>query len=538
MTPLPSGTVTFLFTDVEGSTRRWEQHPTAMDRAIARHDAILKRSIEEHRGAVFKTVGDAFCASFSTAPQALRAALSAQRALAAEAWDDECAIRVRMAVHTGAAVERDGDYFGPPVNRVARLLSAGHGGQILLSGAAQELVRDVLPPRVDLRDLGEHRLKDLARPERIFQAVAPDLGSDFPPLKVLDRRPHNLPVQPTPLIGRQREVRAVCDLLRQDGVRLVTLTGPGGTGKTRLALQVAAELLDELPDGAYVVSLASIADPDLVLPAVAATLGLAEAGEGLVDTLTASLRDMRLLLVLDNVEHLMPAAPAVGEILAACPDLKVLATSREALRLAAEREFPVPPLAVPEPKRLPSLEALSQYDAVALFIQRARGVKPDFTVTNETAPAVAEICHRLDGLPLAIELAATRIRLFPPPALLGRLDRRLKILTGGARDLPARQQTLRGAIDWSYSLLDAGEQALFARLAVFAGGCTVEAAEAVCAADGPETDILEGVSSLVEKSLLKAGEDVSGGHAEPRFAMLETIREYAAERLERSGQAD
>jgi predicted ATPase len=441
-----------------------------------------------------------------------------------------------MALHTGTAEEWDGDYFGPPVNRVARLLSAGHGGQTLLSLSTYELVRDHLPTGVELRDMGERRLKDLIRPERVFQVVAADLPSEFPPLKTLDARPNNLPAQPNPLIGREREVAAVSAMLRESKVRLVTLTGPGGTGKTRLALQTAAEMVDEFEDGAIFVNLAPITDQGLVVSTIAQALDVKEvAGEALLETLKANLKERQMLLVLDNFEQVLGAAPVVSELLTAASQLKVLATSREGLRVRAERTFPVPPLELPDPKRLPPLERLTQYEGVRLFIDRAVAAKPDFKVTNENAPAVAEICYRLDGLPLAIELAAARIRILPPHSMLARLESRLKLLTGGSRDLPARQQTLRAAIEWSYDLLDEEEKKLLRRLAVFVGGCTLEAIEAVCNAGGDlEVEVLDGVESLVSKSLLRQEEGVGG---EPRFVMLETIHEYTRGKLEESGEA-
>jgi predicted ATPase/class 3 adenylate cyclase/Tfp pilus assembly protein PilF len=533
----PTGTLTFLFTDIEGSTKLWENDPEAMQASLARHDEILAGAIEERGGYVFKTVGDAFCATFATAPDALGAALEAQRGLVSSEWEQTGPLTVRMALHTGVVEERNGDYFGPPVNRVARLLSAAHGGQVLISAATHEMVRDRLPAGAILRDLGERRLKDLFRPERVFQLAASGLPSAFPPLRTLDAYRNNLPLQPTPLIGREKEVAQVRDLLRGEETRLLTLTGPGGTGKTRVALQAAADLLEEFPDGAFFVSLAALGDPDRFISAVAETLGVKETGEQpLKETLKDYLGERRMLLVLDNFEQVLEAAPAVTELLSAAPYLKVLATSRTPLGLYGEHEFPVPPLTTPDLRHPPPLEHLTQYEAVGLFVERARAVKPDFSVTNESAPAVAEICVRLDGLPLAIELAAARIKMLPPNVMLRRLGSRLKLLTGGARDLPERQRTLRGAIEWSHALLDEGERVLFSRLAVFSGGRTLEAIDAICDAEGDlPVGSFEGVSSLLDKSLLRQEE---GPQEEPRFVMLETIHEYAREKLEGSGEAE
>ena len=536
MAALPTGTVTFLFTDIEGSTRLWERDASAMHSALARHDEIVRSAIEGRDGHVFKTVGDAFCCAFSSAPEALGAAISAQRALNDEEWEQGATIRVRVALHTGAVDEQGGDYFGPALNRVSRLLSAGHGGQTLLSLATQELVRDALPVDASLEDLGERRLKDLFRPERVFQITVPDLPSEFPPLRTLENLRNNLPLQATPLVGREREVGEVCGRLRQEEIRLLTLTGAGGTGKTRLALQAAADVLEDFEDGVFFVALSDVNDTALVPTTIAGALGLRESGDvSLEDLLKEYVGHRKLLLVLDNFEQVLEAAPLVGELLSAAPRLKVLATSRIPLGLYGEHDYAVPPLSVPDPKHLPNLGALSQYEAVRLFIERAGAAKAGFEITSENAPAVAEICARLDGLPLAIELAAARIKLLPPKVLLTRLANRLKLLTGGAKDLPARQRTLRGAIEWSHDLLEEGEKILFARLSVFSGGRTLEAIETICDAEGDlPVDALEGVSSLLDKSLLLREET---SEEESRFVMLETIHEYAREKLHESGEA-
>jgi predicted ATPase/class 3 adenylate cyclase len=532
MAELPSGTVTFLLTDVEGSTALWEQASETMRTALARHDDRFETAVRQHGGVHIRPrgEGDSRFAVFAGAPEALAAALTIQRAFAAERWPTPRTIKVRIGLHTGEAELRDGDYYGSAVNRCARIRAIGHGGQTLLSEATAALVRDVLPATTSLVDLGEHRLKDLARPERVFQLTSSDLRGDFPPLVSLDARPNNLPVQPTPLIGRQREIESVRHLLSRHDVRLVTLTGPGGTGKTRLALQVAAELIDDFQDGVYFVELAPIGDPTLVVPTIAQSVGLQDiGGRPVLDALVDHLSDKRLLLLLDNFEQILSAAPVVAELLGAAPGLKVLVTSRAVLHLRGEHEFPVPPLGLPEPGPRSLAQELASYPAISLFSQRATAVRPGFGLTDENARAVTDICRRLDGLPLAIELAAARVKLLAPQAMLARLERRLPLLTGGARDLPERQRTLRDTIAWSYDLLDEPERQLFRRLAVFVGGCTVDAAEAVGAADGePGMDVFDGIASLVDKSLLRQHDGPDG---EPRFAMLETIREFGLERL-------
>ena len=530
---LPTGTVTFLFTDIEGSTRLWERHRAEMQRALADHDAIIRDAIEAHAGYLVKTTGDGAHAAFAIATDAIAASLAAQRGLTAHAWP-ELSITSRMALHSGAAEQRGGDYYGPALNRAARLMEAGHGGQILLSLATEELVRDHLPAGIALRDMGERRLKDLIRPERVFQVIAPDLRADFPPLKTLDARPNNLPAQTTPFIGREKEIRAIKEQLSNANVRLLTLSGVGGAGKTRLALQAAAEMVDDFEHGVFFVPLATLNDQALVLQTIAQAFGLREiAGRQLKEQLKDYLREKQILLVLDNFEQVIDAAPLISDLLTVAARLKVLVTSREVLRLSGETDYQIPPLSLPDLKRLPPLERLTQYEAVALFIERAIAVKPAFAVTNENAPAVAEICYHLDGLPLAIELAAAHARVLPPQRMLTELSHRLSFLTRGARDLPARQRTLRGAIDWSHDLLTGAEQKLFRRLAVFVGGSTLEAIEAVCNSESG-LNVLETIESLVGKSLVKQTEATG----EPRFAMLETIREYAAERLVAAGEEE
>src|SRR6266699_3779389 len=475
MGELPQGTVTLLFTDIEGSTsllqRVGERYADLLEGC--RH--LLRTAFHHYHGHEVDTQGDAFFVVFARASDALSAAVDAQRSLDSQAWPQGIAVRVRMGLHTGEPHLADTGYMGLDVHRAARIMNAGHGGQILLSQTTRDLVEHELPEGASLRDLGAHRLKDLAHKSHLYQLVTPDLPADFPPLKTLDSYAHNLPVQLTSRIGREQEIAAVGHLLQRREVRLLTLTGPGGTGKTRLGLQVAAELSEEFSDGVFFVNLAPISDPELVVPTIAQTLGLKEAAsQPLLDLVSAWLREKELLLLLDNFEQVVGAALQVAELLARCPKLNVLVTSRAVLHVRGEQEFAVPPLTVPDPNHLPDLVPLSQYEAVALFIARAQAVKPDFQVTKVNAQAVAEICVRLDGLPLAIELAAARSKVLPPLAVLARLGQRFTLLTSGAQDIPARQQTLRNTIAWSYDLLDAGEQRLFRRLSVFVGGATPE----------------------------------------------------------------
>jgi predicted ATPase/class 3 adenylate cyclase len=512
----PSGTVTLLFTDIEGSTKLLQRAGDTYSDLLEEHRRLLRRSFEAHGGYEVDTEGDAFFVAFATASDAVAAAAEAQQALAGHEWPDGSEVRVRMGLHTGEPRQVEHRYVGLDVHRAARVMAAGHGGQVLISQAT----RDLLDERHNVRGLGEHRLKDLSGPQRLYQLQIEGLPQDFPALKTLENRPTNLPIQPTALVGREWELQQLQELIGREDVRLLTLTGPAGSGKTRLAMQVGAEVIDQFPEGVWFVNLAAVAEVAHVLPTVAQTLALKEEPERpLVETLAYHLAEKQLLLLLDNFEQVVDASPDLARLIARSRGLKILVTSRATLRVSGEREYPVPPLA--------DMEALS------LFAERAQASKPSFSL-NGNRPLVAEICRRLDYLPLAIELAAARIKLLPERALLERLDARLKLLTGGARDLDPRQRTLRGAIDWSYDLLPEREQRLFARLAVFAGGRTLEAIEAVCDPDG-NLDTFEGVASLVDKSLLRQEETKQG---EPRLVMLETIHEYARERLEESGEAD
>jgi predicted ATPase/class 3 adenylate cyclase len=535
MSDLPTGTVTFLFTDIAGSTRLWEHDPKAMGVAVARHDAVVREVIQRHAGYIFMTAGDAFCAAFQAARDALAAACDAQLLLAKEPWAESARIKVRMALHTGLAEFRDNAYFGPPLNRVSRLLAAGHGGQILLSLATQGLVCDSLPIGAVLRDMGERRLKDLIHPERVYQVVVPGLAADFPPLKTLDTRAQNLPLQLSSFVGREREMGEVKDLLHSS--RMVTLAATGGAGKTRLSLHVGADLLDEFADGVWFVELAPLSDARLVPQAVASVLGIKEQpGEGLVDTLTKATRERELLLVLDNCEHMVLACAELCEaLLSQCPSVRILATSRELLHIGGEIAYRVSSLPSPDPEATPGAESLNRYAAARLFIDRALAVRPSFQVSDANAPSLASICRRLDGIPLALELAAARMRSMSVEELDQRLDKRFQLLTGGLRTASPRQQTLRSLIDWSYDLLSGVEQTMFCRLAIFAGSWTLQAAEKICAGEHVAKDhVVDILASLTDKSVVLV-EERNGAM---RYRMLETMREYARERLNESGDAD
>jgi predicted ATPase/class 3 adenylate cyclase len=529
--PSLGGTITLLFTDIEGSTRLLRRLGERYGDALAEYRELLRGGFTAHGGHEVDTQGDSFFFVFPRARDALAAAVDAQRALSLYAWPSGVSFRTRMALHTREPLRGGDGYVGLDVVRAARLCAAAHGGQVLLSAATNAVVAQELPDHLGVRDLDMHQLKDLPEPEHVFQLVVADLPVDFPPLKTSLNHPHNLPVQRDALIGREREVAQVRELLLREDLGLLTLTGPGGVGKTRVALQVAAGLLPRFAAGVFFVDLAPISDPSLVASTIAGTLGVKEElGRSPVESLAAFVRDRQLLLVLDNFEQVAEAGPLLGDLLHAAADLKLLVTSRTALRVREEWVVGVAPLAAPKPGQLPPLEALGQYPALQLFLRRAQAMKADFAITPENAAAVASICERLDGLPLAIELAAARSNLLAPRALLARLDHPLRVLAGGVRDLPPRQQTLRRTIEWSYELLDTGEQALFRRLAVFVGGCSLDAAEAICsAAGGLEIDVLDGIQSLLAHSLLQEQEQADG---EPRLVMLETIREHAKEQLQ------
>jgi predicted ATPase/class 3 adenylate cyclase len=540
---LPVGTVTFLLTDVVSSTRLWESYPEPMREAMARHDALIEDAVSTHGGILVRPrgEGDSRFAVFARATDGVAAACAIQRALHAETWTLPEPVAVRLAVHTGEADLRGGDYYGSAVNRCARLRDITHGGQALISSITASLARERLPAGMSLRSVGRHRLRDLAEADELFQIVHPELPAEFPPLVSPNVTPHNLPVQLTSFVGREHELAELRTLLLRTDVHLLTLTGTAGTGKTRLAQQLAEDLLPEFPRGVFFVPLASLHDPRLFLSTVGEAIGVRDVpGQPLLVTIVDALQAHGVLLVLDNFEHVMSEARVIGELLSTCASLKVLVTSREVLHLAGEHVFALSAMAVPDPDDRLSSERIAEYDAVQLFTERARAARPAFSLTPLNAPTIAAICSQLDGLPLAIELAAARIQLLPPDALLTRLRQPFEqgqmLLAGGGSDRPERHQTLRNAIDWSFGLLKPWEQQLFRQLAVFSGGFTLHAAEAICDADADlRPHVLEGIASLIDKSLLQPTEDLT---FEARYQMLHTIREYGLMQLEAGGDPD
>ncbi len=538
--PGETHTATFLMTDIAGSTRHWEEQREAMVLALAAHDALLRTAVEEAGGTVFKTTGDGLLAAFERPGAAVRAAVAGQRALHDHAWPTAAPLLVRMAIHAGDAEIRDDDYFGPALNRVARLLAIGHGGQILVSAAGAALVADDLPAGATLLDRGEHHLKDLVRPEHVYQLGAPGLATDFPPLRS-GESPTNLPAELTSFIGREREAAEIRGLLHAH--RLATLVGVGGSGKTRLMLHVAGELAGRHPEGAWLIELAPLREPALVVQEVVRALGIQVApGQPALAAVTDFLRGKDLLLLLDNCEHLIEAAAdLVTELLATCRTLQVLATSREALGVPGEAAFAVPSLALPETLNQLDLEAVAATEAVRLFVERATTTLPSFRLDASNAPAVVEICRRLDGIPLALELAATRVNVLSAAEIAQGLGDRFRLLTGGRRTAVPRQQTLQALIDWSWDLLGEADQRLLRRLSAFSGGWSLDAAAAVAgdqddpaaATDGStRLETLDGLGRLVDRSLVVVN------HADTtRYGMLETIRQYASDRLVASGEA-
>jgi predicted ATPase/class 3 adenylate cyclase len=530
-----TGTITFLLTDIEASTRNWEASEAEMRQALGRHDALLSRIIDEHGGRVLteRGEGDSFFALFPVASDAVAAALDLQRALAREPWPERAPIRVRIAIHTG---EAGPDHRGPEANRGARLRSIAHGGQILLSAPTATLVRGRLPDGASLEDLGLHRLRDLTIPERVFQLVHADIPASFPPLASLDTFRHNLPVQVASFVGRAAELTTVMRLLREH--RLVTLTGSGGAGKTRLALQVSAELLGEFGDGVWFADLAPISDPGLVPATVAAAAGIAEIpGRSLAGTLAENLAGRQTLLVIDNCEHLVTAVSDLADhLLRHASGTRILATSREGLNIPGEVVWRVPSLSMPPARTAARAESVARFESVQLFRDRAVALQPRFALTDENAGVVAEICRRLDGLPLAIELAAARVKVLSPEDLLRRLEHRFSLLTGGSRTALPRQQTLRATVDWSHAMLGAAERVLFRRLSIFAGGFDLRPCEAICGGDPlASEDVLELLAQLVDKSLVIAEPDE---HGAVRYSLLESLRQYGRERLTEAGEAD
>jgi predicted ATPase/class 3 adenylate cyclase len=528
-----SAITTFLFTDIEGSSLLWEQEPERMRPALARHDAIVRSAIEGHGGTVVKMTGDGVCAAFSDPLDAVSAVLELQQKLHDPATTKAIGLKVRSGLHVGVVERRDGDYFGNPINRASRIMNAAHGGQMLVSQAVVDLVRDRLPGEVTLRDLGSVRLRDLASPERIYQLLHPALPPDFPALRSLAATPNNLPQQVTSFVGRQRELAEITKLLGSS--RLLSLCGAGGIGKTRLSLQLAANVLDDYPDGVWLVELAPLTDARLVVQAVASVVGVKEeAGRPVAEALIKYVADLQMLLILDNCEHLLdPCAELADQLLRSGRQLRIVASSRERLHVDGESVYPVPALAVPDDPTPIEAEALGQFESIRLFVDRATAATPSFKLTPHNSAAVISICRQLDGIPLAIELAAARTRALSVENIASRLSDRFRLLTTGNRTALPRQQTLRALIDWSYELLSEQERTLFRSLAVFAGGWTLEAAEAVCGGGAVEAaDVLDLLTALVEKSLVTVDAE------RDRYGLLETMRQYALERLDESGEGD
>jgi predicted ATPase/class 3 adenylate cyclase len=527
MPDLPTGTVTFLFTDIEGSTQLLEELGEGFRALQDAHSAIVRGAVSQHGGVEIRTEGDSFFVVFEAPGAAVRAVVDAQRGLDRHRWPQGRALRVRMGMHTGHGVLGGGDYLGLDVNRAARIAALGWGGQVVISDALRGLVEHDLPEGVAIRSLGVHRLKDLSHPEHLFDVVIEGLPSEFPPIRTLEV-PINLPTPLTSFVGREDEIARARALLAES--RLITLTGSGGTGKTRLGVQVAAAAAAEFPDGVFFVDLSPVSDPVLVVPTIAAALGLREEGweRPVNEVLENYLRERQMLLVLDNFEQVLDAAGEVRRLLAVSPRSKILVTSRRPLHLRGEQSVPVAPLPVPDTGRPLHVDDVDRSAAVRLFVDRATAVDPDFALTEDNASQVAEICARLDGLPLAIELAASRVALLGPATMLRGMERRLPLLTSGPRDLPARQRTLRAVVGWSYELVAEADRVLFRRLSTLAGGWTLASASAVCDPDGAGIDVLEGIASLLDASLVHR----TTASGEQRFDMLQIVREFGLERLE------